>query len=266
MGNGATFAFDAGRGLQGGSCIADPGTGNAIDLKGRNFGVCRGFGAGTYKLPNVLTKQVGTVVFIVGDAAQTWNNATGTLRATIASGEVGVAVAVSTSDWKVQVVSGAGDDLSGAINALIAENATTLGATYNSASTLVGFQQQVLLPGAQFNTSSTTSTVVPTGAVFAGARQVYWQNTADAALGLTTPTAADIYAAYINGGASGVGHTYLLTIINRGDNTITITGGSGVTVTGENTVATVSTRTYLVTLTSASAVNMRSVDKGTIET
>jgi hypothetical protein len=86
--------------LIGEATIRDPGTGNAIDVRGINFGVCRGFGAGTYKLPNMTAEQIGTTVFVIADAAQTWQNAAASTLQTLASGEVAMFTAVTTSTWR----------------------------------------------------------------------------------------------------------------------------------------------------------------------
>ncbi len=120
------------------------------------------------------------------------------------------------------------------------------------------------VPVGKFSTSSTTTSVTPTAAVFSGAQHVFWENTADGTLALETPSAAAMIAAHQGGSVQGTG-SYLLTIVNRGNNTITITGGDDVTIAGENTIATLVTRTYLVTY-AATELTMRSVSKGTIET
>ena len=57
--------------------------------------------------------------------------------------------------------------------------------------------------------------------------------------------------------------TYLLRIYNSGDNTITLTGGTGVTITGTATIATAKFRDYIVTFDSATTLTMQNVGNGT---
>lgn len=265
MSNASNVHEALGRALATGDCLVrNPGTGNTCDMRGMQFPVFVA-SAGTYKLPTLPSALAGTHLTVVATGNVTITDAASSTLTTLVSGQTALLIS-TTSSWGSSTVFGAGaDDFTAMVEALVAENAATLGATYNSASTLVGFQQQVLLPEGKFTTSATTSTVTPAGADFSGARHVVWDNTANGALALTTPTAAAMYTAHINGGPSAVGHTYYLYIVNRGDNTITITGGSNVTVTGTNTVATKISRCYLVTLTSATALTMRSVNRGTID-
>ena len=79
----------------------------------------------------------------------------------------------------------------------------------------------------------------------------------------TTRTGTELFGDTPN---AQIGGTYVLKVINKGDNTVTFTAGSGVTITGTNTLATTTTRTFCVTFDSATAVTMQVVDKGTIET
>lgn len=119
------------------------------------------------------------------------------------------------------------------------------------------------LPTAKYNTSSTVTSEIPAAGKLTGARHVYYENTADGAKEITTRTATELF-----GDVSGafVGMTFLLTIVNRGNNTVTLTGGDDVTVSGEATIATLVTRTYVCTFNSATTLTMVSVNKGTIET
>lgn len=120
------------------------------------------------------------------------------------------------------------------------------------------------IPNAKFTTSAAASGVVPAAADWTGARLVIWQNTTDGAMAVTTATGAELQAALAAYGLPTT-YVYILRIANRGDNTITITGGDDVTIVGEATIATLVTRDYLVTV-SPSGTSMRSVSKGTIET
>jgi hypothetical protein len=132
----------------GGRDLIDPGTGETVNLRGKDFMVARNFGAGTYKLPVVGSESVGACVVIIADGAQSWTNAAGTARATLASGEVGLAYAVSTSDWKIHVVSGAGDDLATSLTtaldtAVFSDNNASLGGLVVS-NTIAGMYDHLL--------------------------------------------------------------------------------------------------------------------------
>jgi hypothetical protein len=106
--------------------------------------------------------------------------------------------------------------------------------------------------------------VTPAAGILTGARHVYYEITTDGAFSLVTRTATQLYGDLV--GAAFVGMSFVLTVVNRGNNTVTITAGGGITATGELTLATLTTRTYVITFTSATAATMVSVDKGTIET
>jgi hypothetical protein len=183
--------------------------------------------AGTYELANL---KKGQVVLLDIEGAVTLNNAAAVAIGTFASGDfVEVTATTDSGDFRYRRL--AND-----------------------------------VPGWKFNTSAAASGVVPTGAVWSGANEVFWQNTTDGAMAVTTPEAADwIDALQLLGMPRNM--RFILTIVNRGDNTITITGGTDVTITGEATIATLVTRRYLVSVDDVGlTVVMRSVDKGTIET
>lgn len=202
----------------------NPGSGSTLDLEGKS-GICFVLTTGTYKVPN----------------ATAFTN----LRVLASGGQV----SLTTLD---------GDAIASLINPGVVVD---LFAT--SSSTWISTQSEPALPNAKVTTSSTATTVTPAASALTGARHVYWINTADGALGLTTPTAAALYAAIPS---VYQGYVYQLTIVNRGDNTITITGGSDVDVGALNTVATLATRTYIVTVNSTGDVEFACVNKGTIET
>jgi hypothetical protein len=128
----------------------------------------------------------------------------------------------------------------------------------------IGSTPQANLPNSQFSTSSTTTSLTAAAGVLTGSNHVFWENTADGAVALTTRTGALMFADIPN---CHIGLSYLLTIVNRGDNTVTLTNpASGFTVSGEATVATTSTRTWRVACTAADTFVATSVNKGTIET
>ncbi len=128
----------------------------------------------------------------------------------------------------------------------------------------LGIIPQCHLPNGQYNTTAVASPVTPAAGILTGAHRVYYEVTTDGAFGITTRTAAEMYADIPN---CHIGFTYELTVVNRGNNTVTITAGDSVTITAsENTLATLVTRTYLVRFTSATACTWSSLSKGTIET
>lgn len=119
------------------------------------------------------------------------------------------------------------------------------------------------VPVAKFTTDA-VGTATMTAGWITGAQHVFLTNTADGAVTWTTRTATLLFADW--GANAVIGMDWLLTISNSGDNTVTITGGTGVTITGTATVATVTTRTFYCTFTSATALTLQGVNKGTIET
>ncbi len=117
------------------------------------------------------------------------------------------------------------------------------------------------LPAAKFTTDATGTQTADAGDL-AGAKYVVWQNTAAGAVALTTRTATQMYAdipgAY-------VGFSFMLLVVSQGSGTVTVTAGAGVTITGTATVATKTTRLFVATFTSATALTLQSVSVGTIE-
>jgi len=239
-----------------------PASGETFNLGGRDRCIFT-VGAGTYKLPNGIPLGVSAMVYCSGVSATIQNQAAGTV-ATLTQGEVGVFIARTASDWGAIVF-----PESGAIGISVASDIPIEDLSAYTASTDVNaalednyIYGQFL--NAKFSTSSTTTSVTAGAGALTGARHVYWQNTADGALSLTPRTATLMYGDL--GDAAYVGMSYMLTIVNRGDNTITLQAASGVTYTGEQTIATLATRTYVVTFTSATAATVVAVNKGTIET
>jgi hypothetical protein len=127
----------------------------------------------------------------------------------------------------------------------------------------LGSFRQCALPNGQYNTTAAASPVTPAAGILTGANHVFYEVTTDGAFGITTRTATEMFGDIPN---CHIGYTYLLTFVNRGNNTVTITAGANVTITAsENTLATTTTRTYLVNFTSATACTWTSLVKGTIE-
>jgi hypothetical protein len=205
--------------------IQDPGTGGTFKQDNVAFGMAT-VGAGTYKLPDS-----GLPMYVRATGAVVVKSIADVTVVSLVSGQIALCVPLTSTTWASTTLFTAG-----------AES----------------------LPNAKFTTSAAASGVVPTGAAWSGARLVIWQNTTDGAMAVTTPAGADLEAALTAAGLPST-YVYMLRIANRGDNTITITGGDNVTIIGEATIATLVTRDYLVSVAPA-GTSMRSVSKGTIET
>lgn len=114
-----------------------------------------------------------------------------------------------------------------------------------------------IVKDAQYTTAALQSAVIP-AANLAGAKIVAFENTGTTPANLQFDTAANIVAA-IPGARVGFG--YLLKIRNSssGANTATITTNTGITLTGTMTIPQNTTREFLVTLTSLTAVAVNSL-------
>jgi hypothetical protein len=98
----ANVNFQLGQALRVGNAnVKDPGTGGTIDIAGRNFAVGRGWGAGTYKLPNLDAGSAGTVFTAYADAAQTYTSQADVSLATATSGQVVKFEYVALNTWVV---------------------------------------------------------------------------------------------------------------------------------------------------------------------
>lgn len=207
--------------------ISIPGSGGTFDQRSIAYGTAT-IGAGTYKLPNN-----GLPMFVQASGAAMIQNQSSVTVATLEADTIALCIPMSATTWAAAFLKvGAGPE-------------------------------PVEIPNAKYTTSSTTTSITPGAGALTGARHVFWENIADGALEVTTRTGSQLYSD-VSGAFAGM--TYLLMIVNRGDSTVTLTGGEDVTVQGESTIATLTTRSYLVTFSSSSAATMRSVDKGTIET
>jgi hypothetical protein len=80
------------------SVVPDPGTGNVINLGGKQFAIGKGWGAGTYILPNI-AEGAGCVFYAIADGAQIFTNVAGTTIGTLASGEAAQFISTTTSGW-----------------------------------------------------------------------------------------------------------------------------------------------------------------------
>jgi hypothetical protein len=135
-------------------------------------------------------------------------------------------------------------------------------------SLLVSFAQGVPtsigLPGAQYTDVSDATPATLLGSEIAGAADVTVNMTANlgGAGTLNVPTAVNIVAA-ITGATAGM--KYRLRIINSSAsaNAWTVTTAAGVTLQGTMTIAQNTWRDFYVTLTSLTAVEIRSIGTGT---
>lgn len=111
------------------------------------------------------------------------------------------------------------------------------------------------IPAAKFTTDATGTQTAAAGAL-TGANNVFWTNTANGAVALTTRTATQMFADTPN---AYVGMTFTLRINSAGNNTVTLTAGTGVTITGTATAATTKFRDFVATFTSATALTFQDV-------
>lgn len=80
----------------GGQTIADPGSGGTFNLRGIDRGIAT-IASGTRKLPN--STPVGVSLSVYATGAVTITNASGTTVLTLASGQIGVFTATSSTTW-----------------------------------------------------------------------------------------------------------------------------------------------------------------------
>lgn len=239
--------------------IADPGSNGTFDLRGHDNGYAV-IASGTRKLPDNIPKGVTFTIYAGG--AVLIQTAAASNVALLASGEYAVCKPTSATTWKC-VLSSTAASFALAVDANIATVAGASLSSYTAAVSAAGLYAQALQPAVKFTTSAAASPVAAAAGELTGAQHVYWENTTDGAVSLTPRTATQMYQ---NIGVVFPTYAYKLTIVNRGDNTVTLQAATGVTYSGETTIATTTTRTYVVAFTSATACTITSVDKGTIET
>lgn len=117
-------------------------------------------------------------------------------------------------------------------------------------------------PEAKTTLNATVGATTAAAGDLTGARTVSARYSAVGAANLTTRTAAQMVTDM--GNAFFVGMSYLLIITNTSGGTTTLVGGTGVTISGTATMATNTTRTFIVTFDSATAVTIQSIGVGTI--
>lgn len=248
--------------------VEDPGSGGTFNLRQRDQGYAI-IASGSRKLPADAPPGVTLRVIATGSVTIT-NSASSTIK-TLASGEIGVFTSRGSGAWvgDVQFI-GNGSPGSQAVPAsqvsLVDSNDYWTADTAQSLADQVG-PPTFSLPNSKYVSVSTAAPFTATAGHLTGARHVYYECTTDGGVALTTRTATQLYGD-LPAGVGFTGFSYDLTIVNRGSGTITITLGSGCSAvgTGELTIATLTTRTYVVTFTSATTATLASVNKGTIET
>lgn len=128
-------------------------------------------------------------------------------------------------------------------------------------------QQIFALAGSLYQTfaAGVVAQTIPAG-VITGALTIYLNSAATTPGNQTTRTAVQLYAdllAAFGLPALPAGFTYELIITQTGAGTMTLVGGTGVTITGTATIAQNTTRTFVVQVTSPSAITITSVGTGT---
>jgi hypothetical protein len=155
-----------------------------------------------------------------------------------------------------------GDSVNGVVNGTVVLNAAFQQAVFRTdgAGHWTAVVSSVATPGgaaAPFAKYSTNATSTPAPGDMSGASMVYVLYSA--ATAITTRTAAQLIA----DSHLSVGQIYVLRVINTDGATLTITGGTGVTITGTATLATNTTRDFLVTVNSPTAIGFQDVGAGT---
>lgn len=120
---------------------------------------------------------------------------------------------------------------------------------------------QAVLPPARYVTAALESAAIP-AASLADAAHVSFDNTGTTPANLQMPTAAQLYAALLAAfPAMQIGFAYDLSIRNSSGsaNTATITTNTGITLTGTMTIAQNTTRNFVVTVVSATAITVQSM-------
>jgi hypothetical protein len=122
---------------------------------------------------------------------------------------------------------------------------STLGSQTDAINTIADELHAMTGVGAATENATVTAVTMTAAQALAGV----WENTAAGALALTLPTAANLVAAMPN---AQVGSTFVLWIVNTGNNTITFTTNTGLTITlghGTATLATALTQALMFKVT-----------------
>jgi hypothetical protein len=113
-----------------------------------------------------------------------------------------------------------------------------------------------------------SSNPIPLGAftqASAQGRSVFLNTTANGANALTTRTATQLVTDLTNliGFVPPIGYSWDFEIQNTGNNTVTLTAGSGVTINGTATVATNTNRSFVCTVTGPTTITVQNVGSRT---
>lgn len=152
-----------------------------------------------------------------------------------------------------------------AINALAANTALRIGVrtvvSFTCAVAGTWLSAPIPLAAAKYVKNVTAGATVAAAGDLTGAAYTSAEFSAVGAANLTTRTATQMFADMPN---VNVGDSYILEITNTSAGTTTLVAGAGVTLTGTMTMATNSTRRFVVTFTSATALVIQSIGVGTI--
>lgn len=116
-------------------------------------------------------------------------------------------------------------------------------------------------PAGKYTKNVTVGATTAASGDLTGAAFVSAEYSAVGAANLTTRTAALMIADF---DGVQIGDSYVLQITNTSAGTTTLVAGTGVTLTGTMTMATNSTRTFIVTINTATTLTIQSVSIGTI--
>jgi hypothetical protein len=173
--------------------------------------------------------------------------------------KVGMTIIVSNAGAQPMDVFPAGTEV---INSLAASTAVRInnGTTVAFWCSVAGTWHMSPAPPApaKLTTDATGSQTIPAGEM-TGAAHVVLRNTANGVVAWTTRTAAQLFA---DAGNVQPGDSYILSVRNEGNGTVTFTGGTNVTFTGAATVATVTTALFVVTFTDATHVAIQRIGGG----
>jgi hypothetical protein len=243
-----------------GNRLPDVTASTTLNLGGRTFVNVTVTATCTVTLPSIAR---GLVVLILCDDTSTVTiaDASGTIGSfTGTSGTTG-ALCFSTDDNSWACLVAPTPDTGTAENITILDS----GEYFPGGTVELGLAHLAAFPNAKNTVNSAADPVVAAAGDLTGARHVFWTNTTDGAIGLTTRTGTEMFA---DSTAHFEAFTYLLTFANTGDGTLTLTGGSNVTIAAaHDEVATLTTRTFLVSFsgTDPTEVTLTCVSKGTIE-
>ena len=254
---------DMGRAVALKEAVAVPSTNVIVDLQGMDFPVVYCPSAANVLLPN---REYGAVVRVVAAASITVKNAAGVTIVAMSSGQTGFFTATATAGTWTYSISGSTGSLGvSAANVTVEDlNDYYVGADLGTILDELGTHRQ--FPEAKYTTVATASPFTAAAGGMSGAAHVFYEVTTDGAVTVTTRTATQLYGDHAYSTGQGAFPSYLLTVSNRGSGTLTITAGDGVTAADTMTLATLTTRTFVMVFTSATALTMYNGSKGTIET